>query len=186
MTIFIITFSFALVPVILGFIALLKQKTYLDATNQQPVEVEVPLFGKLKTNYPALVFVVLGFALAFTAFDKSYPPKPVQWHISGTLKHPENRQIVWSEGILSFEPNELQITLSDQGPFTVDASVEEGKSFADIYETLDYTNSIGSVHLDLKKEIEHYRRGEASLIASSTEHTLAFKPLEITLYPPTE
>ena len=80
------TFSLSFLSVALGFVALLAQRTYLDKETQKPVEIEIPVFGKMKSNYPALLFVFLGFALAFYAFDKSYPPPKVEWVVTGALK----------------------------------------------------------------------------------------------------
>ena len=45
---------------VLGFVALLKQKTYIDSQTNQPTEIELPFVGKLTTNYPALGFVFIG------------------------------------------------------------------------------------------------------------------------------
>ena len=71
-----ILFGIALLSIILGFVALLSQKVYLDATTKQPTEVQIPFLGKIKSNYPALVFAFLGAALAFYAFQKSFPLPP--------------------------------------------------------------------------------------------------------------
>jgi hypothetical protein len=59
------------------------QKTYLDPETKQPTEIEVPLIGKLKTNYPALIFVFLGIVLAFLTFRTSHAPPKEKWEIEG-------------------------------------------------------------------------------------------------------
>lgn len=43
-----------------GIWLIMKQKIYLDSSTKQAVEVELPLFGKLRTNVPALGLFVLG------------------------------------------------------------------------------------------------------------------------------
>ena len=43
--------------IILGFIALLKQKTYIDSKTQQPTKIKLPFFGEMITNFPALIFI---------------------------------------------------------------------------------------------------------------------------------
>jgi hypothetical protein len=48
---------------LLGLIALLTSRIYIDKASNSTVEVDVPLLGKLKGNYPALVFVLLGGAV---------------------------------------------------------------------------------------------------------------------------
>ena len=51
--------------ILLGFIALLSQNIYLHPETKDLTEVEVPILGRLRTNYPALVFVLLGFSLIY-------------------------------------------------------------------------------------------------------------------------
>ena len=61
----IILYAIAALSIILGFIALIKQKVYLDKDTKKQTELEIPILGKLKTNYPSLVFVFLGFFLVY-------------------------------------------------------------------------------------------------------------------------
>lgn len=62
----------ALVCVIGGVAALLKQQVILDQ-NGQPSEIELPWFGKIKTNYPSLFAISLGIVLAAFVVGKLNP-----------------------------------------------------------------------------------------------------------------
>jgi len=42
----------------LGFVALILQKTYVSQDTGAILEVDVPAFGRMKTNYPSMAFVV--------------------------------------------------------------------------------------------------------------------------------
>jgi hypothetical protein len=64
---FIVLSCLAVLALVLGFFALLKQKTYIDANSGAVTSVELPLIGKLKTNYPALVFVFASLLFAYFA-----------------------------------------------------------------------------------------------------------------------
>ena len=88
--------------IVLGFIALLKQRLYIDERTQEPTAVELPLFGKLKTNYPALVFVFLGAGLAFYAIHESPPTEP--WTLTGSLTNPSGKHVKWTDGTLTLIP----------------------------------------------------------------------------------
>lgn len=44
-----------------GILLIYKEKIYIDRETKQVTEVEVPFFGKLKTNVPALALFALGF-----------------------------------------------------------------------------------------------------------------------------
>ena len=178
----IFAFGVATLLIVLGFVALLKQKTYLDAAGQ-PTQVEIPVLGKVKTNYPALVFVLLGFALGWSAFEKSFPPRKEEWKVKGTFKNPPNHKIDWKSGTLTLTPSDLSAELQDQGGFEMTALVDEGKSIDDVYEILDFSMPNCSVQIDLKKEIAAFRQKQSNHIASLTPHTVTFKPIDIQRYP---
>lgn len=181
----ILTFAFGLsvLLIVLGFVALLKQKTYLDAATQQPVQVEIPVIGKVKTNYPALIFVLLGFAMGWSAFEKSFPPRKAEWTVKGTFKNPSTNKVEWKAGTLTLTPSDLNTTLYDQGSFEMTALIDEGKSIEDVYETLDFSLANGSVQVDLKKEVAAFHQGQSNHIATLTPHTVTFNPMDIQLYP---
>ena len=44
----------------MGFIALLKSKIYLDQDTKEKVQIDIPIFGKFKSNVPSLAFLFLG------------------------------------------------------------------------------------------------------------------------------
>ena len=67
--------------IVLGFVALLRQKTYIDA-NSNSTEVEVPFFGRMKTNLPALLFVFIGAVLVSVPAFRSATGIKV-WEING-------------------------------------------------------------------------------------------------------
>ena len=71
----VLTFIFSITCVVLGFVALLKQKVYIDSSTNQPTEVSLPIIGKLKTNYPALLFVLVGFVAMYRGFGET-PGEP--------------------------------------------------------------------------------------------------------------
>src|SRR5207248_1160733 len=99
-----IVFGIAILSIILGFIALLSQKIYLDPATNQPAEVEVPLLGKIKTNYPALVFVFLGAVLAFGTFQKAFPPAKEEWTLHRTFEPPSGTELDSTSTLLTITP----------------------------------------------------------------------------------
>ncbi len=62
-----VAFAIATLLIVLGFIALLTQKVYLDSTTQQPITIEVPFVGKMAANVPSLAFVFFGSHWPFMA-----------------------------------------------------------------------------------------------------------------------
>src|SRR6266849_2316656 len=130
-----VAYGISLAAIVLGFIALLKQKTYIDRHTKQPTEIELPILGKMKTNAPALTFVFLGVGLALVAFEKSYPPKKVEWTVEGSFKNLPGKHVDWPNGTLALHPTDLKPgPVSTGGKFTITAMIDEGKSFEDVVE----------------------------------------------------
>jgi hypothetical protein len=144
----------ATLSIVLGFFALLKQKTYVDADTKQPTEVELPLVGKLKSNYPALVFVVLGFGASIFAFNKSFEHnKDVgtdTWTILGSF-YPD------STCTAKIDRDHVKIQLDPRdiiaGPdfdatgrsFAIMMNIEKGKSFEDAIQAINFSVDSASV-----------------------------------------
>lgn len=183
MTPAVIAFAISLILIVLGFVALLTEKIYLDPATRKPIAVELPLVGKLKSNYPAHVFVFLGFALAFYTFSKSYERPKKEWIVRGSFKSPSNQRIDWSRGTITLIPSDLSMSISEKGSFEIRAHIEEGKKLEDVYRDLDFSIPQGSTQIPLKTEFRKYEKGEASRIVHATDHTRTYEPLEIDLYP---
>jgi hypothetical protein len=146
--------------IVLGFIALLTQKIYIDHESNQPTEVEIPFLGKLKTNIPAIVFVFLGCGLAFYTFDKSFPPKQVDWTIKGSFQNTKNADFDWRKGTLSFHPTNIDGEISDKGRFEFTVKIDDGKTFEDVYELIDFSHPEASAQIDPGKEYKAYTNGQ--------------------------
>jgi hypothetical protein len=71
--------------VVLGFLALLSQKIYLDPRTNAPVEIDVPILGKMKANYPALIFVFLGCAMVVLGLTRYTGVRTIRWLIDGSI-----------------------------------------------------------------------------------------------------
>jgi hypothetical protein len=172
-----ILFGIAVLSIILGFVALLSQKIYLDATTKEPTEVEVPFLGKIRSNYPALVFVFLGVALAFYAFQRSYPPKKEMWNLEGFFTPPDGKTVDRAGALELRGPDPIVVknTIDDDktGHFQIWVNIPEGKSVEQVFETLNYTYSDGSAYIDLK---------DKSTVDKSMEHQRIFKKVPITVY----
>jgi hypothetical protein len=72
-------------PCLAGFIMVVggmwliwKEKIYIDRETKEPIEIELPIIGKLKTNIPALVLFVIGFVLCIYPMLKNPPPPELQ------------------------------------------------------------------------------------------------------------
>ncbi|SPE61347.1 exported hypothetical protein [Verrucomicrobia bacterium] len=174
----------AALMVVLGFIALLKQKTYLDANTGQTT-VDVPFAGKMTTNVPALAFVFLGFALAIYDGRKgSAPASPATWTLRGSFAAPQRSNFSWSTGWVELVPTKTHVKLSNNGAFEVTTELEADKFITDAVDELDYTHDLGSSQIDLQQEVQNFDARTNSLIESLDRktRTIIFKPVSVTFF----
>ena len=111
----------AVLAILLGFVALLKQKTYIDSATNQPSEFELPLVGKLKTNYPSLLFVALGFGIVWQV-AQGLDAGTEEWSITGSLRA-DSAAPAWEQGTLTVFPSDFRVELSNQGAFRMTADL---------------------------------------------------------------
>jgi len=165
-------YIFSWTALVLGFIALLTQKAYIDSATGQVTEIEVRAIGKLKTNIPALVFVVGGLGLATFAFLRD-SGHPVPWTIEGTLQPVDEANPLTSneinnldKGIIGFQPSRLVEPPSiHANKFRFQYEIPDGKEFEDEIETIQYQNGpdfIGTILIDKAhppaERAPHYRK----------------------------
>jgi len=63
-----------------------KQKVYVDkATDDKITEIDVPIFGKLKTNTPAIALCFVGAVFGYFAYDLMKKRNPEQVRFDGEI-----------------------------------------------------------------------------------------------------
>lgn len=166
--------------IVLGFIALLTQRIYFDKETQKPIEMTLPLLGKVKTNYPALIFVFLGFTLCGMAFNKAFPPPMENWKITGQLVCKNNVPIDFREGVVTLFPTDFKVDIGNNGRFEIEGEIEKGKHFHEVIQFIDYTHEMGNIKLFPEEEIQAYRTDrQNSLIEKITANTIHFGDCQI-------
>ncbi len=171
--------------IVLGFVALLAQRIYLDSRTQSPIEIDLPLLGKMKANYPALFFVFLGCALTVFGVQQQHKAvREVQWQIDGTIEA-DAQQINWQQGRLEVFPTKVETEIDPAtGRFKIKLAIEEGKTLEDVVERIDYSHRTGSVVLLPKKELEQFKKKSAgSLLTEATNTSRTYK-MPLGQFPP--
>jgi hypothetical protein len=177
--------------IVLGFIALLSQKVYrIEGADGQTTatRVEVPLFGKygkMTTNYPALLFVVAGFALAVFALknDPGPPSGKENWLVTGELSAPEGETAIpWHEGSMTVFPTDFEIRLLPDGRFQIRALIPEDRTFEEAVQYIDFSHPMGSVQLFPGEELDKFAAGESSLLKNRTENTRVFGKVPVQIF----
>jgi hypothetical protein len=145
----------------MGFIALLKQKLYIDSKTKQPTEVSLPIIGKMKTNYPALVFVFVGAAAMYQIYSFKQPDIDAKddYLIRGRIEISQASTTGESRGgaanldfstsiIMPFPSDVSNNQVDSDGTFSVKIKVPRGKEFEDYIQWLQLsgpTHMIGSI-----------------------------------------
>lgn len=182
----------SILSIILGFIALLSQKIYIDSNTQELTQIKIPLIGKMKTNYPALVFVFIGFSLSLIAFEEAYPPKKVHWEVNGSfqsaVKDNNKEDKNFAIGTLAMFPIDFKVNVTQDGKFKIDAMIEEGKTFEEVVQAIDYSHyTLGSILILPAEEYNKYTNGNKDTkVKFATENMRRYKPIMLTNYQATE
>ena len=175
--------AIAVLMIVLGFVALLKQKVYLDNETRQPVSFEIPFVGKMTANVPALAFVFLGFALAVYGIQK-YAHKDVKWMITGTLK-PDKPVANWQGTHLRVFPIDIDAKVdAATGRFSFELLIPEGRTFEDLVGMMYFDAAFGGNQLVPSSALEMHKHNNAdSMLASATDTTRDYV-VPVTVMPP--
>lgn len=120
---------FALVCAVGGIWALLAQQPVVNDKGQ--TEIELPFFGKMKTNAPALIAVLLGSAIVYAVitrvpFETDKIPLTARLSIEGTSPDAAvfvgaipNRYLQSSNVLLPGQENEVRFQVDESDDYTV-------------------------------------------------------------------
>jgi len=99
--------------ILLGGVALFLQKIYrIDSGTEEKTVIELPFFGKMSTNFPALAFVFIGAALAGYTLKTTWESE-VPWVISGKFGSHESKPVIWEQGNLRLSPKKYHKKISN-------------------------------------------------------------------------
>lgn len=172
--------------IVLGGVSLFIQKIYkINKGSGGKTVVNLPFFGMLTTNYPALVFVFIGAALAAYTF-KTTNGANVPWLISGEFKAPQSQLIDWSKGSLLLSPRQFQTSIKADGTFEILGDIEKGRKFEDVVKQITYTNysNNGLVYCTAIKVVEEYdkfKQGKSNILDYSKGKTRRYKPIDVSM-----
>lgn len=120
-----IRYVIAIICIVLGFVALLTQRVYVDSATKETIHIDVPIFGKLRTNYPAVVFLFIALAIVLTTDtgflgDENGDGDPETSVIAGRLiAHHED--VDWGQADISLRPLSYRSDIdAEDGTYTID------------------------------------------------------------------
>ena len=172
--------------IILGGISLFVQKVYkVGEDSQEKTVVELPFFGKLTTNYPAIAFAFIGAAIAVFALSKASGGFN-QWLVEGRFEAPPARAINWCDGIITLEPRKLTPEVKPDGSFTISGVIVRGGTFESEVRQITYTHKecTGTIRVD--QEYCNFVEKKGSSLDFVDETTRRYKPVLVHFYPKTE
>lgn len=195
-------FALGALCVLFGFVALLTSKIYIDTKTNSPVEVAIPFLGKVKGNYPALVFVMLGSAIAVYAIKsnadiqlqeiasnraiqeaKANTPGDDQWTITGRMVRPDGKAIDGYRGVMNLTSGSPRVDYKPGGVFEISLRLKKGEALEDYVEKIDYSSyESGSMTIYPKLEFEKRNRKENSLLEHQTDFTRQYRPVTLQVW----
>jgi hypothetical protein len=172
----------SVISVVLGFIALLTQKKYIDKATHEVTEIEVKGFGKMKTNIPALAFVFLGFALAFYVVFSALggghrSAQEETWLIKGQFRSADSNR-VWLARNLSLEQSPIIPTMTPEtGEFTLEVPIPGERNFEDKYEYIAYNDGKWSAQISTKNALKDYEQGSRTNLIDKGPKSRKYAPV---------
>ena len=148
------------------------------------IKVELPLLGKLRTNYPALAFVFIGAGMALFAFNRTFEVKD-QWVISGSFKTADSRAIDWTKGVLTLYPRQSNPILERDGSFHIELILPRSRKFEEEFGQISYFNWSGNVSATIlvDEEYQKFKKGDASFLKTGAGRTRRYGPVEVRVIP---
>ncbi|MBA3006224.1 MAG: hypothetical protein KKB91_11165 [Proteobacteria bacterium] len=172
--------------VLLGGMSLILQKVYkVDSATGEKTTVEIPLFGKLSTNYPAVVFVFIGAALATYTLNKTMEVDD-HWVVSGSFRTPNAEAINWERGNLRVSPKKYHMSVSPDGTFEIQGEIKKGRKFEEEVKQITYENcscdgKVFGASIMAESEYNGFIKKEKSLIEDAGENTRRYKAVEVNI-----
>ena len=175
---------------LLGFVALLSSKIYIDKATNAPLEVDMPFVGKMKTNYPALFFVAVGALIAAYSLKQHYNYKAsqqkVRWTISGVLKQPTQDVSDMRSGQLKLVDVGPITELTEDGHYTIYIDLPNDQSFESAVEQIAYTGTRSQGWLVPQRELAAFEKDPTtSKLQLKTPASRVYAPIEVSVTPQT-
>jgi hypothetical protein len=170
--------------VLLGGVSLVLQKVYkVDSTTGEKTIVEVPVFGKLSTNYPAIAFIFIGAALAAYTLNKTWESYD-SWVISGSFRAPNAEAVAWERGNLRLSPKKFIMSVSPDGTFEIQGAIKKGSQFEEEVKQITYENcecdgKIFGASIMLENEYNNFLKKKTSLVEYAAKNTRRYKTVEV-------
>jgi hypothetical protein len=169
----------------LGGVSLFIQKVYkVDQETGGKIEIELPWFGKLRTNYPALAFAFIGAGMATFTFNKTCEVRD-QWVIHGQFKTPDSGAIDWTKGVLTLFPKQFNPILEKDGSFHIELNLPRSRKFEDVVGQISYFNWSGNVSAAIlvDEEYQKFKRGDPTFLKMAEGTTRRYGPVEVRVLP---
>jgi len=174
---------------LLGFVALLRQKTYLDPKTNAPIEIELPLVGRMKANYPALTFIFVAAFFGFLAYS-SQEIQPNQWSVTGSVGYADGTQLKqadWAALRITIDPVLYESTVNKRsaGHFTIAPALPAQTTFEDQINQITFILE-GPTYLSCafipRQELDNWRdpsTRDKSLIRAMTQYSRALNGVKL-------
>ena len=109
--------SFTGIVLCIGGLYLLSKKKVIVDSSGAPTDLEIPIFGRIKTNSPILVAIFLGALLVFLPFYTSSASVP-RFHVKGTVKMKSKKSL--GDVLIGVLPNSHKTFTDNDGVFSLD------------------------------------------------------------------
>lgn len=185
----------AVLALCLGFFALLRQHTYLDPQTNAQLEIELPLLGKMKANYPALIFPFIAAFFGYLGYVARDPPR-TNWTVAGTVGYANGNLLDtadWAKLQIKVVPDRYDATVSKEnegGRFKIAPALFDGSNFEDeitavIFMLAKDGSELLSCQFSPKQELDNWKstsKHDDSLIQNAAQYSRTLKGVKLNKY----
>lgn len=168
-------FSGALI--ITGVVFLFKEKKYFDTIKNEVISVEIPFFGKIKSNYPSVIIIFIAAAIAFYTFRQKVCT--VEWIVQGYIEDAtgDYDYRIGTLTVLGAEtPADAKDEMQKDGKFTIEIGLPEGISLEQGIDHIRYEHqSAGYFFIDTKAAYKEFKEGDTLLLQYVTPLSRMYK-----------
>ena len=184
----------AVLALCLGFFALLRQHTYLDLKPNAPVEIELPLLGRMKANYPALIFPFIAAFFGYLGYIARDLPR-TQWSVAGTVGYADGNLLNstdWMALQIKVIPDRYNSTVSKDnagGRFKIAPALLDGFNFEDEITSVIFMLNKSSEYLSCqfspKQELDNWNdnsKRAQSVLQNAAQHSWMLRGVKLNKY----
>jgi hypothetical protein len=161
----------------------------LDPKTNAPIEIELPLLGRMKANYPALIFPFIAALFGYLGY-MSQEMQPTTWSVTGSVGYADGNPLSladWQNLHIKVMPDRYDATVKrvSLGHFAIEPDLLPRTSFEKEIQSITFILDNLSCQFIPKQEFGNWNdpsTRDKSLIKDVAQNSRALKGVKLNKY----